>query len=56
MHEVWTEGLNLLKLLDDESRNNAILESEYNGYRDKIKLLNSSKVMLQKFFVPSLNK
>ena len=47
-HSRLTDGLNLLKLLDDESRNNAILESEYNGYRDKIKLLNSSKVMLEK--------
>lgn len=44
----FVDGLNLLKLIDDESRNNVILESEYNGYRDKIKLLNSSKVMLEK--------
>ena len=44
----FTDGLNLLKLLDDESKNNAILESEYNGYREKMQLLNSSKVMLNK--------
>ena len=47
-HSRLTDGLNILKLLDDENRNNIILETEYNGYRDKIKLLNSSKVMLEK--------
>ena len=47
-HSRFTDGLNLLKLIDNESRNNIVLESEYNGYRDKIKLLNSSKVMLEK--------
>ena len=42
-----TDGLNLLKLLEDEQNSNKVLEAEYNGYRDKIKLINSSKVMLE---------
>lgn len=43
-----TDGLNLLKLLEEELKTNSILEAEYNGYREKIKLLNSSKSMLEK--------
>jgi DNA repair exonuclease SbcCD ATPase subunit len=35
-------------LIQSETNNNKILETEYNGYRDKIKILNSSKVLLEK--------
>ncbi len=46
-HSRLTDGLNLLKLLDDEQNANKVLKVEYDGYRDKIKLLNSSKAMLE---------
>jgi DNA repair exonuclease SbcCD ATPase subunit len=42
------DARNLLLLIQSETNNNKILETEYNGYRDKIKILNSSKVLLEK--------
>lgn len=47
-HSRLTDGLNLLKLLDEELNSNKVLEAEYNGYKEKIQLLNSSKVMIEK--------
>lgn len=45
-HKTVTDGANLLKMLASETQKNYILEVEYRSYNEKIKLLNSSKVML----------
>lgn len=45
-HQRYIDTLNILKLLDNEETNNKILQVEYNAYQDKIKLINSSRKML----------
>lgn len=47
-HSNLTDGLNLLKLLEDEINTNKLLEVEYKGFREKIQLLNSNRVMIEK--------
>lgn len=44
----FIELLNLLKILEAEQNQNKLLEVEYKGYSDKIKLINSSNSMLEK--------
>lgn len=45
-HKLVTDGANLLKMLASETQKNSILEVEYRSYNEKVKLLNSSRVML----------
>ena len=47
-HSRETDGLNLLKLYQDESQTCQLLKVEYDGYREKIQLLNSNRVLLEK--------
>ena len=47
-HDRETDGLNLLKLYSTEYQTAQVLEAEYKGYREKIQLLNSNKIMLEK--------
>lgn len=47
-HKLLTDASNLLKLYEAERDNNRLLEVEYKGYVDKIKLIKSSKDMLDK--------
>ena len=42
------DGLIILKSLDMERQNNKILEVEYNSFKEKIQLINSSKAMISK--------
>lgn len=45
-HKLVTDGANLLKMLASETQKNSILEVEYRSYNEKVKLLNSSRIML----------
>jgi len=47
-HDRETDGLNLLKLYSSEYQSCQVLEAEYKGYREKIQLVNSNKIMLEK--------
>ena len=44
----FIEVLNMTKILEDLENDDKVLEVEYKSYRDKIKLLNSSRAMLKK--------
>lgn len=49
------DGLNLLKLYDTELQSNKVLKVEYDNFVEKIKLINSSKCMLEKLNNESKN-
>ncbi len=49
------DGLNLLKLYDIELQSNKVLKVEYDNFVEKIKLINSSKGMLEKLNNESKN-
>lgn len=47
-HKLLTDAANLIRMFQAESQQNAMLELEYRSYREKVKLLNSSRSMLTK--------
>ena len=44
----YNDALNMMIILEDLRGKDKLLEVEYNGYKDKIKLINSSKSMIEK--------
>ena len=46
-HSNLTDGLNLLKILDEESKREQILKAKYETFKEKVQLYNSSKVVLE---------
>lgn len=46
-HSRLTDGLNILKVLENELQREKILEVEYKNYREKVQLLNSSRSILE---------
>ncbi len=47
-HKKVSDGLNLLKIYESELQSNKVLEVEYESFKERIKLINSSKNMLTK--------
>ena len=47
-HKILTDGVNLLKMYDAESRSNSVMRVEYESFKEKVKLVNSSNAMLER--------
>ena len=47
-HKILTDGVNLLKMYDAESRSNSVMKVEYESFKEKVKLVNSSNAMLER--------
>lgn len=47
-HKILTDGINLLKMYDAEYRLNSVMKVEYESFKEKVKLVNSSRAMLEK--------
>lgn len=45
-HKLLTDAANLIRIFQAETQQNMMLELEYRNYRDKVKILNSSRNML----------